>query len=142
MKARLSGLMVVLGLAAGPAAAQVELHVVDVQGRPIRAVQVEVYGTGELLESVSTGPTGRVTLSTARWAAVRRIHLSHLGFQTLVLPVGDVRDGSPTPVSPACRSTGARRDPATPSPSASAWRPTGGGTESDAAPWTEVPVIV
>lgn len=75
--------------------AQVSLQVVNSVGTPLPSVRVEVYGRGELLSVASTGADGIVTLDAEQWVQVRRLSLSFIGFQTLIvhadeLPVGGI----------------------------------------------------
>ena len=81
---------VLLAGLASPAAAQVSLQVVDSQGQPVPAVRVDVYGLGELIETVSTSEDGLVELSTEQWPDVRRVSLSHLAYQTMVIQIDDI----------------------------------------------------
>lgn len=77
-----------------PLAAQVSIRVVDSSGRPIPAVRVDVYGRGEVLGVASTSAEGVAELSAERWAEARRLSLSHLAYQTLIVQVEDIpRDG-------------------------------------------------
>jgi hypothetical protein len=88
--ARLLGAAILLVGFVGPAASQVSIQVVDSDGRPIPAVRVDVFGRAELIGVESTSAQGTAELSAERWSEVRRISLSHLGFQTLILQVEDV----------------------------------------------------
>ena len=73
-----------------PHAAQVSIRVVDAAGRPVTAVRVDVYGRGEILSTAATSAQGVAELSTERWSEARRITLSHLAYQTLVVQVEDI----------------------------------------------------
>lgn len=75
-----------------PVAGQVSIHVADSDGSPIAAVRVDVFGLGELIGSESTSAQGIAELSFERWSEARRISLSHVGFQTLVVQVEDIPD--------------------------------------------------
>jgi hypothetical protein len=90
MTGRFLSSIAMLSLLAYPAAGQVTFQVVDSQGRPIPAVQVDLYGTAELIGTFGSGPQGMVTLTSPRWTEVRRIHLSHVGFQTVIVQVDDI----------------------------------------------------
>jgi hypothetical protein len=73
-----------------PAAAQVSIRVVDAGGAPVSAVRVDVYGRGEVLSTASTSGLGVAELSPERWSEARRLSLSHLGYQTLIVQVEDI----------------------------------------------------
>jgi len=75
---------------AAPLAAQVSIRVVDSSGRPVPAVRVDVYGRGELVSVASTSAEGVAELSTERWAEARRLSLSHLAYQTLIVQVEEL----------------------------------------------------
>lgn len=75
---------------AGPASAQVSVRVVDADGRPVPAVRIDVIGSGEVIGVETTSAQGVAVLSGERWSEVRRISLSHLGFQTLIVQAGDI----------------------------------------------------
>ena len=75
---------------AGPGAAQVQLRVTAPDGTPVPSVRVEVSGTAERSRTVTTAAAAIVDLGTERWADVRRISLSHLGFETLLVQRDDL----------------------------------------------------
>jgi hypothetical protein len=75
---------------ARPVGAQIPILVVDAEGRPVPAVRVDVFGAGESIAVVSTTSEGIAELSAERWSEVRRISLSHLGFQTLIVQAADI----------------------------------------------------
>jgi len=78
------------GLLVGPVDAQVTLRVLDTEGSPIPAVDVTVYGLGELLGRHATSAQGMAKLSVDRWSDVRRITFSHLGFRTLIVQAAEI----------------------------------------------------
>lgn len=84
--------LITLGLlcGAGPVAAQVPIHVVDLEGRPIADVQIDVFGTGEHLGRVLTAIDGTTELVADPWSAVRRITLRHLAYRTRVVQAGSI----------------------------------------------------
>lgn len=82
--------LVVAVILADPASAQVSLRVLSPAGEPIPAVSVSVLGVGVLLEERVTDERGVVELATEDWSEVRRLSLSHLGFQTLILQADQI----------------------------------------------------
>jgi hypothetical protein len=82
--------MVALGIGAGALSAQVAVQVVDGGGRPVPAVQIDVYGFAELLEVASSDALGLADVTTPRWDEVRRLSLSHIGFRTLIVQAEDL----------------------------------------------------
>lgn len=83
-----------------PVWAQRSVRVVDGLGAPVSSVRIDVMGRGEVLEVVVTDGNGTALLSTERWSEVRRISLSHVGYETRVVSVEDVRDGADIPIEP------------------------------------------
>jgi len=73
-----------------PVGAQVPIRVVDADGRAIPAVRIDVVGSAELIAVDTTSARGFAVLSSDRWTEVRRLSLSHLGFQTLIVQAGDI----------------------------------------------------
>ena len=88
--ARLLSAAVLAGGLSGPAAAQVSVRVMDSDGRPVQAVRVDVYGRGEIISVAATSAQGVAELSSERWPEARRLSLSHLGYQTLIVQVADI----------------------------------------------------
>ena len=84
------GSLVALGIGAGTLSSQVSVQVVDGGGRPVAAVQIDVYGFAELLEVASSDALGLADVTTPRWDEVRRLSLSHIGFQTLIVQAEDL----------------------------------------------------
>jgi hypothetical protein len=78
------------GAIAAPLTAQMTIQVVDANGRAVPAVQIDVLGRGELIGSAVTSAAGVAELSFERWAEAQRITLTHVGFQTLIVQVGDI----------------------------------------------------
>jgi hypothetical protein len=79
-----------VGAIASPLTAQVTVHVVDQNGSPVSAVRIDVLGRGELIGTASTDTDGIAELSDERWAEVRRLTLTHLGFETMIVQVDDL----------------------------------------------------
>jgi hypothetical protein len=75
---------------AGPLSAQVSIRVVDSSGRAIPAVQVDVYGRGEVISTAATTADGVAELSPERWSEARRLSLNHLGYETLIVQIADI----------------------------------------------------
>lgn len=71
----------------GPAYGQQAVRVVDASGDGVPSVRVEAYGRATLLDAAATDANGWAHLNTEGWAAVRRLTLRHLGYQTLVIPI-------------------------------------------------------
>src|SRR5262245_59041378 len=90
MLGRLVGAVALSGSLAGALGAQVSIRVVDANGRPVPAVRVDVYGRGEILSEAATSALGVAELSAERWSEARRISLSHLGYQTVVVQIDDL----------------------------------------------------
>jgi hypothetical protein len=81
--------------------AQVSIRVVDSSGRPVPAVRVDVYGRGEVLSTASTSAQGVAELSPERWSEARRLSLSHVGYQTLIIQVEDIPADAIISIEPA-----------------------------------------
>ena len=90
MTARVLCALILAGGVCSPLAAQVSIRVVDSEGRPVPAVRVDVLGLGELLGTKSTSASGSAELRYDPWSDVRRIMLSHLGFQTLIVQADEI----------------------------------------------------
>jgi hypothetical protein len=75
---------------AAPLSAQLSIRVGESSGRPVPAVRVDVYGRGEVIGVASTSAEGVAELSAARWTEARRLSLSHLAYQTLIVQVEDI----------------------------------------------------
>ncbi len=88
--ARLVAALVLAAVLTTPVSGQVTIQVVDANGRPIPSVRIDVFGLGELIGVDSTSARGVAELDDERWSEVRRISLSHLGFQTLVVQAHDL----------------------------------------------------
>ncbi|MGE0158970.1 MAG: hypothetical protein AB7T31_06115 [Gemmatimonadales bacterium] len=71
-------------------AAQVSIRVVDANGAPVPAVRVDVYGRGEVIGQAATAADGIAVLGAERWAEARRLSLTHLGYQTLIVQVEEI----------------------------------------------------
>jgi hypothetical protein len=87
---RLLGALVLAGLFCTPAAAQISIKVVDSDGRPIPAVQVDLHGRAELIDSEATSALGIAELGPDRWSEVRFIRLSHLAYRTRIVQADDL----------------------------------------------------
>lgn len=74
--------------------------VVTAGGSPVPAVRVDVWGTAELLGTVSTDARGHSTVGADQWDRARRISLSHLGYQTLILSTSLIESGSAIALEP------------------------------------------
>ena len=87
---RLLGVIALFAALVHPVTAQVSIQVLDSYGRPIEAVRIDAFGRGELISVASTAAGGVAELSAERWPDVRRISLSHLGFQTLIVQADEI----------------------------------------------------
>jgi hypothetical protein len=90
MLGRLLGVALVAVGMAGQVGAQVSIRVVDSSGRAVPAVRVDVIGRAEVISVASTSGVGVAELSPERWSEARRLSLSHLGYQTLIVQVEDI----------------------------------------------------
>lgn len=74
-------------------AAQVDVRVVGNDG-PISAVRVDVWGTAELLATLTTDADGRVRVDSLQFRDSRRLSFSHLMYRTRILPSSLLEDGT------------------------------------------------
>jgi hypothetical protein len=81
----LCGLAVCTLVAPTTVRAQVQVRVTTADGTPVPAVRVDVYGTAERIRTLTTNADGTVELGPDRWDDVRRISLSHLGFEPVLI---------------------------------------------------------
>ena len=87
-------------LVPGTASAQIELQIVDGSGLAVPAARVEVYGRAELLHVLSTDADGVATVPADRWDDARRLSITHLGFEALIVQSEGLRTGMRLQLTP------------------------------------------
>jgi len=131
MIARLMTAAMLAGALASPLAAQVRIHVVDENGRPVSDVRIDVLGRAELLGTAFTTADGVVARSFVTPAP-------HAPIRTCPPPTRDsvpqTSNGTcfPPAIAPATQASASsqiRREHLRACASPSAWPSTGGGSE-------------
>ncbi len=98
---RLSLLFVLVGFAPSGIHAQSKLRILAPDGSPVQAARVEVYGKGALLDVLVSDVDGEVELAWEDWPTLRRISVSHLGFDPVLVQADDLLMMASLKLSPA-----------------------------------------